>query len=412
MDQALFREEIQNKNYKSNEGRVLITPNPSFYLITIFIAIWLLVVVVWLFSSKISQIVLVKGWIEPPSGILKIYGNDKNHMIEEIFVSRGDEVKKGEVIAITKTYNTVAENGKPLNEKLFVLFSEQLQQLNIQKSSYLKLRKNLKLDLERRLISKLEEKEILQRKFDLAKERIHTLQERLITLNLPANSGLVLQSEVINTKLSLNSSKSAAIAVESEIKDLDSQIEDIRYQLSIYTFESSSFLSEINNKISSVDQELIRLSSNKASTIISPIDGIVGDVFMTVGNTTNGRTPILHLMPIGDEYEIKLIVPIRDASNVKEGTNLVVRFDGYDYREFGSYSATIGEVKQTPLQTDEFQSLPVNVSEPSLIATAKLDKNSLDKDSFIHKLRAGTPLEADIIEKEISLIKKVLSPLN
>lgn len=91
MTERLFRQEAIEHQRHRLHGDVLLLPKFSHTLITGVLLLWIVAIAVWLATSVYARKETAFGWLEPPTGVIRIYPEDSG-IIESILVNEGDYV--------------------------------------------------------------------------------------------------------------------------------------------------------------------------------------------------------------------------------------------------------------------------------------------------------------------------------
>ena len=93
---SLFRAKAIEYHNKSLEGDILVSPTISHSLLTFLFICWFTGCLFFLVSNEFARKETVKGWLEPSKGILKVYSEIPNGIVEKVFITEGQYVQAGE----------------------------------------------------------------------------------------------------------------------------------------------------------------------------------------------------------------------------------------------------------------------------------------------------------------------------
>jgi len=131
MQNRLFREQAVEHQKDGLHGDVLILPSMSHTLMTVLILLWICALFTWLFTSSYARQETVTGWLEPPSGIVRVYSDNSTGKIKQVLVKEGQKVVKGQPLVIVNGDRVLA-NGDNLETLLLGEYHQQQQMLDKQ----------------------------------------------------------------------------------------------------------------------------------------------------------------------------------------------------------------------------------------------------------------------------------------
>jgi membrane fusion protein len=166
----LFRHEAIEHNRKKLEGNISLVQPPAFRYLTILIILIVLFSLLFLVTGTYTRKERVTGSLQPIKGVVKLVASKKG-VVEDMFVSEGSNVEKGDTILSIRS-EKYGENGEELNETLINQYEFQIDALNLQIESE-KQQNTIKIaDLKFRLESLKVEYEQFQNNKSLLNKRV------------------------------------------------------------------------------------------------------------------------------------------------------------------------------------------------------------------------------------------------
>ena len=113
----------------------------------------------------------------------------------------------------------------------------------------------------------------------------------------------------------------------------------------------------------------------------------------------------------------QLYVSSRAIGFVKEGDQVLLRYQAYPYQKFGHAKAQVLSVAKTALASQDLQTIGIISpqeqlnNEPVYLVRAKLDKQVVKAYGKDMPLQVGMTLEGDIMHENRKLYEWVLEPL-
>ena len=124
MKKKLFRLEAINHQSNRLHGSVIVTPNYSILIYTLCVITFILATLVWLIKSEYSTKETVIGWLEPDSGLVKVFSTIQYGKVDEVLVQNGDVVQKGQSLLVVVRENML-NSEKSLEDTLLEEYNNQ-----------------------------------------------------------------------------------------------------------------------------------------------------------------------------------------------------------------------------------------------------------------------------------------------
>lgn len=305
-------------------------------IIVIFGALFVILIpfLIWASYTNLEQISRAKGVVIATAKTQAIQSANDG-VIEEIYVSEGKMVKKGEVIAkldgsqFQAGYEAAKSKVASLEAIISRLESEVFKkdltftQLSLQYPEFIKAQKDL---YKRRQEALNDEISVLENALALAKSELN--------LNKP----LVKTGDIGATEL---------LRLERQVADIDGRIVNRKNK---YFEDSQTELAKVKGELSIQKEEL----NDKTVTlgraeILSPMDAIVNNILITTqGARVRAGEVIMELVPI-DELVIEAKLSPAEISFVKVGQKASIKLDAYDFSIFGGFEGIVKHISSDTL---------------------------------------------------------------
>ncbi len=386
----------------------------------------MIVTVLWLTIGKVDIVVSARGLIIP-DGEAKIIQPLDTGVISKILVKEGDFVKEGqplmeidpattepELESVQKNLEDTLLEIKRLNATAngneFVAINETGETALIQQNLYNASMSaiNNKVEAKKIDLSKTEDelnatKAELSAKKQILGAKIDQEQRMKKVLDVIAyddyqnviNEIKTLRAEV--TKLNYQTKELHSQKVQI-LKEIDA-IED---EFKATNLEKLADKTKTANELkSNADQIIFR---NTKQTITSPCDGYVDKLFIhTIGGVVTPAQQLFAVTPVNTPLLIKATVLNQDIGFVKEGMNVSVKIDTFNFQKYGMIE---GEVKTVSKNSIEDEKLgPVyEVYITPLTHTLKVEGKN-------ENIRTGMSLTAEINVGKRRIIEFFIYPL-
>ena len=410
MSEHLFRSEALEHQKDRLHGEVLLRPSISQSLLVITLVIFVSAVVGWLVTSKYAKKETVSGWLEPNSGIVRVYSNANAGKIKQILVNEGEHVAKDQPLAIING-DRILSNGENLEEKLLREYEKQKHTLERQLSRSEEAYTLRRIDITQQLNASKEDLEQLKKQIETLEKRLTLSSQRSQSFKNMLADGNISKAEfdaALEQELSLQNEKQALQRSEVNQKN---RIEQLQNQLLIQPTEYQDEVDTLDRTISDIAQQIAQLHGQRAYIIRASKAGKVTNLQVTEGQQTVANSPLMSIVPSNSVMQAKLLVPVRAAGFIKPNQTLEIRYDAFPYQKFGLYSGQVSSVSDSILLPNEINGLPVQTQEPVYLVNAKLHKDSINAFGQQLSLKSGMTLSADVKLKDRTLLEWLFEPL-
>ncbi|GAA0859790.1 HlyD family secretion protein [Aliiglaciecola litoralis] len=410
MQDRLFRENAIEHQKCKLHGDVLIIPAMSHTLVVLILTLWLVAVFAWLVTSQYARQETVAGWLEPPSGIVKVFSHQLDGKIQQVLVNEGQQVTKGQSLVIVNGDRTLL-SGSSLQATLLQeyatqknLINEQLGRLQTTHSIAMRnIQRNM--DATQLDLSGLESQiSTLKKRQDLIAARYHNYQQ----MRLKGHVATIDLDRLLEQKLALQSDAQALLR---ERANLINRLQLFESELITTPQNHLNDSRQLKTKLSELSLNIAQLSGQQSVVIKASRDGVVANLQAKVGHQVAGNTPLLSLIPINSVIQAKLLIPVKAAGFIEKGQQLEVRYDAFPYQKFGLYQGTITQISDTVLLPGELDFAPLNSSEPVYLVYADLQSQTVSAYGKPLRLKSGMTLSADVTLSERTLFEWVLDPI-
>lgn len=312
---------MSQKNYQKAKSR----SKPS---IIIWVALAVIIVLItWASFAKIDQVTRAQATVIASDRTQEIQATD-NGVVSELLVKEGDDVKKGDLLAILEEERAKAalDNSATkvaalrarvarLEAEIFdrpLNFSEEIQKY----AEYVQNQTEL---YNRRRQAITQDVASLQKMLELAKREL-AMNEPLLA------HGDVSQADVIRLR--------------RQVADIEAQITNKRNK---YFEDAQTELTKTQEELESETEQLRdRAQVLEEKRLFAPVDGKVNNIAVTtIGGVVRSGDTIMQLLPTSSDLVVEAKVRPVDIAYVKEGQTASVKLDAYDYSIFGAMNGEV-----------------------------------------------------------------------
>ncbi|MCR9214492.1 MAG: HlyD family type I secretion periplasmic adaptor subunit [Proteobacteria bacterium] len=388
--------------------------------------------VIWAQFAKIDEVAVTSGKVVP-SGAVQILQHIDGGTINEIDVSEGEIVKKGQVLVRLDPTDLKAEI-KKASTQLVILRMKiarleaftnntdlEFAEVDNRFQPFLKEQKALleaqRLDLKNQrtiLISQIEqrksEKSFLTKQQSILSKQIAPLEEQLsIRKRLLKNSTLsrfdYLESEreYLKEQGRLEEISLKTVSVDQAITEargrlsevVDRSIRDALDEMASTNAEAA----EMEENLSKLRSKLYRLD------IYSPVEGVVqGLDVKSIGNVIAPGSTILTVVPIGQELILEVHIRPEDIGHLELDQPATVKFATYNYSRYGSVKGKLIHISATTFEDEQ--------GNPFYKGKIKLSKSYVGDNPERNLILPGMTATADIQSGEKTVMEYLLKPIH
>ena len=296
-----------------------------------------------------------------------------NSIMREILVERGQEVKKGQTIALLDNTMTAANLNQ--NKQIIQNLEQKLNRLTLEKS-YIE---------NDSLVARTTQLDALN--FDTLKKRVAEYREKINSFNsrleksqaaLTAENiiyGIAVEQEVLKAKieavqknlydkkivtvLNYYTASDATLNAERGTANTQKSINSISSEITILGSEKKAFIAQwastltsditsTNERLMQAQQERIKLAQLANGVIIkAPVDGIVLDLpAVSEGAIVNEGDKILTLVQANEPLYLEVDINPKDISDLKMGLQTSVKIDAMPFQKYGDVKGEVIFVSQ------------------------------------------------------------------
>lgn len=411
MLQGLFRTEVSDSQRNRLHGDILLLPQFSHTFILGVLLLWLAVVFSWLVFSSYARKETVLGWLEPPSGVVRIYAEDTG-IIKKVLVAEGEFVEKDQPLIIVNGDRVLA-NGDNMEIRLLDEYESQRKLLTEQLVRTQSINNRRDDDIAKRIVAAQHELKVIGEQLQTLDERYQLIikqVERYRSLKDQGHVSVTEYDNVLSQELSLRSEKQSLLRNQVAQKNI---IEQLRTEQSLLPDETANTLGQYRQKLSDIAQQVAQLSGQRSHVIKSSRSGIINNLQAIEGQQAvfGSNIPLLTLLPADTLLSVHLLVPVRSAGFIEPGQRLDIRYDAFPYQKFGLYEGVVESISKTLLLPNEIANLPVSLQEPVYRVVAQLKHPTVKAYGKDFPLKPGMTLSADVRLSERSLIQWLLEPI-
>ena len=408
------------------------TSNSFSYVLWIIFAtvIW---TIVWANYADLEELTRGTGTIIPANHVKKIDSFD-NARVEKIYVSKGDIVKKGQILlkfnSIEKS-STLEQNtlrleelrakSKRLELESNLIIRYDLSELNPNKSYIMKEElslyktniKQLKLK-----ISAMKEK-IKQKKSELdealkkethLKNNFTLLEKELVIKEKMAKVKIISEVEFLQFQRQKNDLEQELNQMTNEILRAKSSIEELSQNINEVKLEFKNRAKKEYHEVLSEIARLLQMHNSlndqfTRSEIFSPVSGTIKKINVnTIGEVVQGGNTLFEIVPLNDALIAEVKIAPEDIAYLKVDQDALMKFTSYDFNIYGGIKAKISYISADTILDPEDGKYYYMIN-------LNLEKEYLGNDENKLPIKIGMVADVDIIHGKKSVMDYILKPI-
>ena len=414
MSYDLFRKEVFDAKQTKWTGSIILSRPFSFTILTAFSLFIALIIILFSFLGSYTKRSMVKGQVVPISGLIQAYATQPGIIIKKN-IYEGQKVQQGETLYVISTTN-YGEQGD-----IFAALSKQTQLKEQSLHNEIRRMKRIhqtELQTSQNQISLLNESLVkINTLIENQKSRISLARNNLNRYESALKQNATSFEEVESRKIEFFEQNSQYQSLQREKLTLEKQINEQKINLIGLQNKQSNEIEQLERLVSTNAQEFIEMQSKQRIVIQANTSGIISSVNAEVGQFVDLSKPLLTILPEDTQLIAQLYVPSRAIGFVKEGDQVLLRYQAYPYQKFGHAKAQVLSVAKTALAGQDLKTIGVISpqeqlnNEPVYLVRAKLKKQTVKAYGNELPLQVGMTFEGDIMHETRKLYEWVLEPL-
>lgn len=414
MSSNLFRKEVLDAKQAKWTGNIILSRPLSFTFLTICALCIALVIIAFAIWGSYTKRSTVQGQLIPQLGLIQVYTTQSGTVIKKN-VYEGQTVKKGDILFIISIENygehgsisaaltkqTQLKEQSIRNEITRIHFIHQDEKRTI--NNQISMLNGTLVKIENLIANQ-------QERVNLAKKN----QQRYGNI---LHENAISHEEFEAKKIDYLDQLAQYESLQREKVSLEKQLTEQQISLSGLENRQNNEVEQLERLLSTNTQELIEMQSRQHIAIQANSSGIIGTTNAEIGQFVDLSKPLLTVLPQDTPLIAQLYVPSRAIGFVKEGDQVLLRYQAYPYQKFGHAKAKVLSVAKTAIASQDLKTIGIISpqeqlnNEPVYLVRAKLDKQMVKAYGKDMPLQVGMTLEGDIMHENRKLYEWVLEPL-
>lgn len=399
--------------------------------VILLVVIWL---IYWASVAELDKIVRGEGKVVPSSKI-QIIQNLEGGIVEEIYISSGDIVQKGQTLLkldntqfassfgeselkeaelTAKAQRLAAEAfNKPFEVNLSLDIPASTKALYEREYQLYQARQRQQTTTDNIIVQQIEQKKLelqdaysqrtqLTRSLDLLKKEV-SFMKPLVKQGIASQVDLLkLEREENDALTKLKGIQFSIPRIQSAITEARNKRNDAKEQ---FSNEAHEELNRVLAEKEQLKQSISALQDRVDRTDIkSPVNGTVKQMFVnTIGGVVQPGSDIVEIVPDDDRLVLETKIQPADIGFIYAGLKAKIKFTAYDFAIYGGLDGTVKQISADTITDEEGNSY--------YIARIETAKNHLGPESAPLFLLPGMTASIDVIVGKHSVLDYILKPI-
>jgi membrane fusion protein len=312
--------------------------------------LFVIAAILFLTFGSYTRRVQVEGIVMPIEGITRMTAPQGGWVID-IAVADGETVRRGDVLyRIGVDITTALGNTQDAISDILDAKHSELEAA-IERQSALdeteKLRLSQQIETLEAQLPQIEEQIALSEAFTT---QLREFADRQIDLR---DRGISVSGEVEGRLQAYHAERARLPLLQREKTELTGELNQLRTQLASFDLTSADRIGQLRQQLLDVEQQISEGEARREITITAPRDGIVTAISTLAGQTVTAGSPLLTIVPTEQPLVAQLIVPSSAIGFLREGGDVLLRYQAFPYQKFGQYRAEIAEISRATLRPEE-----------------------------------------------------------
>lgn len=409
MPRQLFRQEAIDAQREKFLGEATIARPVPFWVFTLLAAgtaVLLIAVALW---GQYTRRERVEGYLALDTGAARVLIPDAGR-VTSLMIKEGEEVKAGDPMA-TISLDRSTGAGPSTNEAVaaemanrrLILEKEQAQWRELGAQQIEQNRQRQK-DLATELTQ-------IDREMKLQDERIRSAKDQLARYKGLAGEKQFVSEALVKAKQ--DEVTDQEIKRETLVRQrgqVERDLASARLEGPAIELRSRTQVEQVARQISELQEGMTQIEAKRETVIRAPMAGVVTNIAVNRGQSAAADATLATVLPRGSGLHVELLVPTRAIGFVKNGNEVVLRYEAFPYERFGQYHGTVTDIGRNVWTQGEHVG-PLTAKEPVYRIDVKLDKQVVSALGTDYALRPGMLVSADLLLEKRTLIEWIFEPV-
>ena len=409
MPRQLFRQEAIDAQREKFLGEATIArPVPTwvFTALAAGTALLLIAVALW---GQYQRRERAEGYIALDAGAARVLVPDAGR-VTDLFIKEGEEVKAGDPMAkVSLDRSTGTEPST--NEAVAAEMQSRRGLLEKEQSQWRELGEQQVAQVHRRVSDLENELTQIDREMKLQQVRIKSARDQVERYQGLAGEKQFVSEALVKQKVDEVTDQQIKLqALMRQRSQVERDLEAAKLDVPSIQLRSRTQVEQVARQISELQEGLTQLEAKRETVIRAPMAGVVTNIAVNRGQSVAADAQFATVLPKGSGLHVELLVPTRAIGFVKNGQDVVLRYEAFPYERFGQYHGVITDIGRNVWSAGDHIG-PLSAKEPVYRVDVKLDKQAVAAFGQEFALRPGMLVNADLLLEKRTLLEWIFEPV-
>ena len=407
----LFRPEALAAHTELRWGRPIGLIPLSWKIVSVFLAVLIVAVGVFLTTATYARKETVRGILKPVGGEARVLAT-QGGVLRALYVAEGALVERGTPLAKI-TRETLLSDGAIADEQVLEGLRQEEATLRDRLRALAGAAPLDAVSMASSLAVLESDRAAALESARLGDARLAIATQRVTSARPLVASGLIAAEELRRREEAELALRQEIAAARGRARSLEAQIRELGARRSRLPFDQAQQRSQLEAALASLSQRRAQAEAARGYELRAQVSGRVSGVQVALGQSLDPSRPLMTLTPSGARLTAEVYVPSRAIGFIRAGQKVRLLYDAFPYQRFGAAQGTVEAVSATVLLPQEVNAAlrSEEFREPVYRVTVRLVRQDMLAFGQVMDLSAGMALTADIVLEERSFAEWLFEPI-
>ena len=407
----LFRPEALAAHTELRWGRPIGLIPLSWKIVSVFLAVLIVAVGVFLTTATYARKETVRGILKPVGGEARVLAT-QGGVLRALYVAEGALVERGTPLAKI-TRETLLSDGAIADEQVLEGLRQEEATLQDRLRALAGAAPLDAVSMASSLAALESDRAAALESARLGDARLAIATQRVTSARPLVASGLIAAEELRRREEAELALRQEIAAARGRARSLEAQIRELGARRSRLPFDQAQQRSQFEAALASLSQRRAQAEAARGYELRAQVSGRVSGVQVALGQSLDPSRPLMTLTPSGARLTAEVYVPSRAIGFIRAGQKVRLLYDAFPYQRFGAAQGTVEAVSATVLLPQEVNAAlrSEEFREPVYRVTVRLVRQDMLAFGQVMDLSAGMALTADIILEHRSFAEWLFEPI-
>ena len=407
----LFRPEALAAHTELRWGRPIGLIPLSWKIVSVFLAVLIVAVGVFLTTATYARKETVRGILKPVGGEARVLAT-QGGVLRALYVAEGALVERGTPLAKI-TRETLLSDGAIADEQVLEGLRQEEATLRDRLRALAGAAPLDAVSMASSLAVLESDRAAALESARLGDARLAIATQRVTSARPLVASGLIAAEELRRREEAELALRQEIAAARGRARSLEAQIRELGARRSRLPFDQAQQRSQLEAALASLSQRRAQAEAARGYELRAQVSGRVSGVQVALGQSLDPSRPLMTLTPSGARLTAEVYVPSRAIGFIRAGQKVRLLYDAFPYQRFGAAQGTVEAVSATVLLPQEVNAAlrSEEFREPVYRVTVRLVRQDMLAFGQVMDLSAGMALTADIILEHRSFAEWLFEPI-